>query len=240
MIEKKIHYCWFGGKKLPEEAIKCIESWKKYCPDFEIIEWNEKNFDISENMYVLEAYKAHKWAFITDYVRLKVLFDYGGIYMDTDVEVKKPLDQFLGNKGFSGFEDEKFAITAIMGCEKGNLIIGDLLNYYNGRHFVMPDGTYDMTTNVVTITNYFVSKGLLLNNKLQDIEGFVLYPKDFFCPKDHATGKIKCTKNTYTIHHFAGSWHTPSQKAKALIKKIIGSTLTEKVIKIKHCIKRGK
>lgn len=234
MIDKRIHYCWFGGKDLPNEAKECLNSWRKYCSDYEIIEWNETNIDLTENDYIREAYEEKKWAFITDYVRLKVLYENGGIYMDTDVEVLKPLDEFLMHEAFSGFEDIDCVHTGIMACEKGNPVIKELLDYYKDKHFIMPDGTYDMTTNVVTITKYFKNKGLLMNNTFQCIDGFCFYPKDYFCPKNHVTGKIVCTNNTYTIHHFSGSWHTPYQKMKAKFKKIIGSRLTEKILILKH------
>lgn len=234
MIPKVIHYCWFGGNPLPDSVRKCIHSWKKFCPDYDIKQWDETNINLHENAYVLEAYQAKKWAFITDYVRLKVLVEYGGIYMDTDVEVLKPIDVFLSNHAFSGFEDVDCVPTGIMACEKGYTLFKELLDDYKNRHFILPDKSYDMTTNVVTITKQCVKHGLVLNNTLQNIEGFCLYPKDFFCPKSHVTGEIKCTSNTYTIHHFAGSWHTPYQRFKAKIKKILGCRLTKKIIEIKN------
>ena len=131
MIPKKIHYCWFGGNPLSEETKKYIETWKKYCPDYEIIEWNEKNFDVTKIPYVREAYESKKWAFITDYVRLYVMYTYGGIYMDTDVEVLKPLDSLLDLKGFSGFENETSIPTGIMAAKKGLPVIKNLMDEYN-------------------------------------------------------------------------------------------------------------
>lgn len=212
MIPKKIHYCWFGGNPLPELAIKCIESWKKYCPDYEIIEWNEKNFDLNCNRYVKEAYECKKWAFITDYVRLYAMTTQGGIYMDTDVEVLKNLDVFLENKAFSGFEREEAIPTGIMACEKDFPLFKELLYDYNNRTFIKQNGDMDLTTNVTSITNICLNHGLKLNNQKQTIKGFTLYPKDIFCPKSYETGKIECTENTYTIHHFSGSWHTEKEK----------------------------
>ena len=206
MIPKKIHYCWFGGNPLPEETKIYIESWKKYCPDYEIIEWNEKNFDLNCNIYIQEAYQAKKWAFITYYVRLYVMYNYGGIYMDTDVEVIKSLDPYLNNKAFSGFETFTDIPTGIMASEKGFPLFKEFLDYYKDRHFIMNDGSYDMTTNVVIITNICKKYGLKRNNTKQTIQGFTLYPSDYFCPKSHTTHKITLTDNTVTIHHFAGSW----------------------------------
>lgn len=212
MIPKRIHYCWFGGNPLPELAIKCIESWKKYCPEYEIIEWNEKNFDLNCNRYVSEAYKCKKWAFVTDYVRLYAMVTQGGIYMDTDVEVLKNLDIFLEKRAFSGFETEKSIPTGIMACEKDFPLFKELLDEYKERAFIKENGEMDLTTNVTAITNTCLKHGLSLNNQLQQISDFTLYPKEFFCPKNYETGKIECTKNTYTIHHFSGSWHTEKEK----------------------------
>lgn len=221
-IPKKIHYCWFGGKPLPEDAKKYIESWKKYCPDYEIIEWNESNFDLNSNMYVKEAYEARKWAFITDYVRLYVMYNYGGIYMDTDVEVLKKLDVFLENDAFSGFESNKYIPTGIMACKKGFKLFGELLDYYTNKHFKKENGDLDLTTNVITITNICKKHGLVLNNKQQNVDGFMLYPAEYFCPKDYKTGEINVTENTYTIHHFSGSWLEDEDKEiKVIHEKVL-------------------
>lgn len=205
-IPKKIHYCWFGGKPLPEEAKKCISSWKKYCPDYEIIEWNENNFDLESNAYVKEAYSAKKWAFVTDYVRLFAMYNYGGVYMDTDVELVGSLDDFLKHQAFSGFESSKDIPTGIMACKKGFTLFKEFLDYYKDRHFITDDGSFDLTTNVSIITNICEKYGLKRNNTLQNINGFILYPSDVFCPKNYLTGEIKRTKNTIAIHHFSGSW----------------------------------
>lgn len=213
-IPKIIHYCWFGKNAKPETVYKYIDSWKKYCPDFKIIEWNEDNFDINCNTYVRQAYEQKKYAFVTDFVRLYVLYNYGGIYMDTDVEVLKPLDIFLKNNSFSGFENNNQIPTGIMGAKKGNIWIKDLLDEYQNLSFIKEDGTLDLTTNVVRITNLTKSKyGLVQKSFYQNLQNVVtLYPYDYFCPKDWATGKINCTANTYTIHHFAGSWHGQKEK----------------------------
>lgn len=231
MIPKIIHYCWFGGKPLPEFARQCIASWKEYLPEYEIREWNEQNFDVNGNAYVREAYEARKFAFVTDYVRLYALYTEGGIYMDTDVEVLKPLDRFLFHAAFSGFEDDKMIPTGIMASEKGGRWVRENLAYYMDRHFLKPDGNLDLTTNVVTLTNYMLKHGLKQNNTYQDFPGLItFYPKDFFCPKSHVNGRIYLTSNTHTIHHFAGSWITPWQRFKMEMCDFIGSSNTSKVI----------
>lgn len=208
MIPKIIHYCWFGGNPLPEDAKHYIETWKKYCSDYKIKEWNEKNFNLNCNQYVKEAYENKKWAFITDYVRLYAMVNEGGIYMDTDVELVKPLDPYLKHQAFSGFETDSDIPTGIMASEKNFPLFEELLHEYDNRPFVLQNGQLDLTANVYVITQTCLKHGLVQNNQLQDIEGFIIYPKDYFCPKDHKTGVICRTTNTVAIHHFAGSWVT--------------------------------
>lgn len=206
MIPKVIHYCWFGKGEKPKLAKKCIASWKKYCPDYEIIEWNEDNFDINCCPYVKEAYESRRFAFVTDYVRLYVMFTQGGIYMDTDVEVTRNLDEFLVHKGFSGFESETQITTGIMAGEKGFPLFENLLSYYDGRHFLDKNGNQDTTTNVITITAMLSERGFIPNGKYQVVDGFALYPRDYFCPLDDSTGVMYDSKNTATIHWFNKSW----------------------------------
>ncbi|WEV75638.1 glycosyltransferase [Bifidobacterium sp. ESL0800] len=212
MIPKVIHYIWFGGKPLPALAEKCLASWKKYCPDYEIVRWDESNFDFSQSRYCREAYEAKKWAFVSDYARLWVLVHEGGIYMDTDVEVLSSLDKFLSEKAFSGFESKTKIPTGLMASERGFPLFARLLADYDNRTFVNPDGSFNLTTNVTYITDACIEKGLILNGEKQTIDGFTLYPSDFFCPKDFETSEINLTKNSCTIHHFNGSW-IPSETA---------------------------
>ena len=234
MIPKKIHYCWFGGKPLPDLALKCIASWKKYLPDYEIKEWNEHNFDLNANIYVREAYEAKKFAFVTDYVRLYALYHEGGIYMDTDVEVIRNLDCFLHHVAFSGFEDDRNVPTGIMASEKGGKWACENLDYYRNRHFVKSDGSLDLTTNVVVITNYMLPYGLKQNNTYQEFSGLItFYPKDYFCPKSYEDGKIYLTDNTYCIHHFAGSWISSQNRFNAKLGKILGDSITKRIIWLK-------
>ena len=213
-IPKIIHYCWFGGNEKPDSVIKYMESWKKYSPDYEIIEWNEETFDIDSYDFARQAYNAGKFAFVTDIVRLYAIYNYGGIYMDTDVEVLKPLDSLLRYEGFSGFEDDTHIPTGIMAGEKGNRWFLEQLDYYTNRQFKMENGELDLTTNVEIITNKSKKDhGFIANGKFQILKyGFVIFPKDYFCPKSPATGIIELTENSYTIHHFSGTWVSTKEK----------------------------
>lgn len=211
-IPKVIHYVWFGGKPLPPLAEKCIESWKKFCPDYEIVRWDENNFDINYNQYVKEAYVEKKWAFVSDVVRLYALVNYGGIYMDTDVEVIKPLDDLLNNQAFSGFESQNRIPTGLIASVKGQAMLKEFLDEYDNLPFIKQNGEYDLTTNVERITNCCLKYGLVLNNTEQTVNGFKLYPYDYLCPLNANTRKWNITDNTYTIHHFSGSWLSDEEK----------------------------
>ena len=212
MIPKIIHYCWFGGNPLPELAKKCITSWKIYCPDYEIKEWNESNFDLNCCDYVREAYKSKKWAFVSDVARLHALVTEGGIYIDTDVEVIKSLDTLLQYSAVSGFESITSISTGLMACEKDDPMFKEFLDGYKTAHFILPDGTLDKTTNVVRITNTCLKYGFVPNNKKQTINTFTILPKDYLCPKDLYTRKIDITENTLIIHHFNGSWQSDEER----------------------------
>lgn len=204
---------------MTELAEKCIESWKKFCPDYEIKRWDESNFDINQNVFCKEAYDAKKWAFVSDYIRLKVLYEYGGIYMDTDVEVAKPLDKFLNHKAFSGFECTMKIPTGIIAAEKGNKWIKLMLDYYNDKHFVHEDGTYELVPNVLFMTDLTQKNyNIQMNNEFQDLGDIVFYPNDYFCPYID-NGKALKTENTTTIHHFASSWLPESYKKKIAAKQ---------------------
>ena len=239
MIPKLIHYCWFGRGQMPSLALKCIDSWKKYLPDYELKLWNEDNFDINLVFYVKEAYEFRKFAFVTDYVRLYALYHEGGIYMDTDVEVLKPLDDLLGLPAFSGYESNKFSSfpTGLMASAKGGIWVKEQLNYYTGIHFIKPDGLPDLTTNTQTISRIMTENGFELNGQYQVYkEDMHCFPKDYFCPKT-STGVLKLTKNSYCIHHFAGSWETLTrwQQIKNFIfKNILGSKLTDTLVQLKR------
>lgn len=217
MIPKVIHWCWFGRNPLPDDVKRYIASWKKYLPDYEIKCWNEGNFDVNSCEYVQEAYSKKKYAFVSDYVRLYALVNYGGIYMDSNVEVVKPLDPFLSHKAFSGFQDENTIPTGIIASEADFPLFRELLDDYKQRHFINSNGSLNKTTNVDYITNSLLKKGLELNNSFQIVDGLALYPSDVFCAKSLKNGKLFANENTFTIHHFAGSWL--SSQVKARIKR---------------------
>ena len=207
MIPKIIHYCWFGGKEKPEDVLKMIASWKKHCPDYEIKEWNETNFDIHLNRYTEEAYQQKKWAFVSDVARLWALVHEGGIYMDTDVEVIRSLNNLLANKAFIGFEGTQWIGTNLMGTEPHNAFLQAFLEDYNHRNFTNPDGTLNQTTNVEEITSRFLTQhNLERNGKQQQVGDFTIYPTDYFSPYDYINGKVRTTANTYSIHWFSQSW----------------------------------
>ena len=238
-IPRVIHYCWFGKGNMPQLAEKCIKSWKKYCPEYKIICHNEDNFDISENRYAREAYKAGKWAFVSDYVRLKVLYDEGGIYLDTDVELIKSLDGLIDETGYMGFDDSGLVSTGLgFACEKGNKLVGAFLKDYDDIPFVLADGTYDITPCPKRNTIALEKLGMDLNNKNQIFMGIHMLPDDYLCPVNYFTGKKVITKNTYSIHHFCASWISPKAKRTLFIKRIIGVRLYEKLYgKFLHKVK---
>lgn len=213
MIPKVIHYCWFGRNPLPPLAVKCIESWKKYLPDYEIKEWNEDNFDVNIIPYTQEAYKAKKYAFVSDYARFWILYKYGGLYFDTDVEVIKPMGDIIERGAFMGCENEtKVGVPLYvapglgLGCEAGNPVYADLLELYAPFHFINKDGSLNLKTIVQYTSEYFDLEGLKKENDVQCVKGIWIYPKEYFCPIDYYTAKINITINTVAIHHYSESW----------------------------------
>ena len=208
MIPKKIHYCWFGGNPKPKLAQKCIKSWKKYCPDYEIIEWNEDNYDISAApLYVRQAYEAKKWAFVTDYVRLQLIYENGGIYFDTDVQIIHKIDGFLSNKAYFGMENDRYVNTGLgFGAEKGSPVLKRMMDDYRDIAFVLEDGSFDDTPCPKRNSHVFSEYGAALDNTVEHFDDFTLFPSDYFCPLDWDTKKLDKTRNTYTIHWYSASW----------------------------------
>lgn len=239
-IPKIIHYCWFGKGEKSDLAKKCISGWRDLLKDYQIIEWNEDNFDINANLYVKEAYENKKYAFVSDYVRLYALLNYGGIYLDTDVELLNNFDKFLDLNAFVGFEDKELISTAIIGSKKNNLIIKEWFDSYKNRRFI-ENGKINDLTNVRVFTNLLLNYGLKQNNSYQKIcEGILdIYPTEFFSPLKYGSKKPKITDNTITIHWFEGTWTTLSKKIKIkiiiLIKSIIGFKRYNKLKRLLKC-----
>lgn len=234
MIPKIIHYCWFGGNELPVKFKAYIDTWRAHCPDYEIIEWNESNFDVAQNRYCREAHAARKWAFVSDYARLKVLCEHGGIYMDTDVEVLKPLDDLLTYDFFIGFESEGSIQTGMIGSKERHEIIKKLLDEYDEKRLIKTDGSFDMTPNTVGITHILKQNyGVKLNNSLQIFgNNNLLLPSDYLCCKSFVTGKISVTSHSYAIHHFEGSWLDFYGKTRMVIHRIVGEENWRKLKKL--------
>lgn len=206
-IPKKIHYIWLSGEEKPILINKCIDSWRKFLPDYEIIEWNLDNFDINFNQFAYEAYQSKKWAFAADVIRWKVLYEHGGIYLDSDVEVVKSFDDLLHFSSFTGYEKSGSVQTAVVGAEKGNIWVKKWLDYYDNKKFILPDGSFEMTPNPVFITDILTQNDVNLNyDKTVEANDLIIFPSDYFSPKDAGTREIKITKNTYAIHHFSASW----------------------------------
>lgn len=210
-IPKIIHYCWFGRGPKKDLIKSCIESWHKFLPEYEIIEWNEDNFDIDSVPYVKQAYETKKWAFVSDYVRLWAIYNYGGIYLDTDVEVKKSLDCFLKHDFFTGFESWEFPFTATFGAKKGNLFVKRLMDYYDNLQFIQNNKMVE-TTNTTYVTNILIKEyNVKCNGKKQELrDGIVIYPSEYFTLDTNG-------ENNYTTHHFDGSWYTGSLNYKKFI-----------------------
>lgn len=211
MIPKTIHYAWFGGKPLPPNVIKCIESWKKYCPDYEIKRWDESNYDFNKHHYPREAYAQEKYAFAVDYLRLEVLYKFGGIFFDTDVEVIKNIDPLLIYPCFAGFEHGEFNNLPVnagigMGAEAGNPVVKAMLEDYNHHFFIGTDGVLNMTPCPAYQTEVLLHFGLKPENRKQNLGDIIVFPTDYFCPKDYCTSKISITQNTYSIHHYSATW----------------------------------
>lgn len=235
MIPKIIHYCWFGRGELPESAKKCIASWKKYCPDYLIIEHNEDNYDVSKNAYTKEAYEAKKWAFVSDVARLDILYENGGIYLDTDVELIKPLDGFLNCEGFMGFEDKKQVASGLgIGAVPNSSVIKLMLSDYENIHFIDPStGNFDLTPCPVRNTATLIKSGLVPNGTYQEIQGFKFYPRHVFSPKESTSGRLKFkTNETVSIHHYDASWETRDFHIKKKINYIFGGRIGTRIVKI--------
>lgn len=205
MIPKIIHYCWFGRSDIPNSLKKCIQTWKQFMPEYQIIRWDETNFDINSITWTKQAYEEKKYAFVSDYVRLKVLYKYGGIYLDTDVKLIMSLEKFAKYKAFTGFESRDKLTSAVIGAEPGFELIKEFILYYKERQFILPDGSTNKEANVVMLTEVCKKYGLKLDNSEQEILGMHIFPRTYFCPLDFYMNK-SFTDKTHAIHFFKASW----------------------------------
>lgn len=222
MIPKVIHYCWFGQSPLPENVQKCIQSWKKYCPDYEIIQWNETNYNIHKHPFMLEAYELKKYAFVSDYARLDIVYNYGGVYLDTDVELIKSLDKLLSIPCFMGYELSGRVNTGIgFGAEKNAEMIKKNMEEYKGVTFIENDKQnlttcVDYTCRALDKLNYNYK-----NNNLNSFELVTIFPTEYFAPFGLKNQKLEITSNTYSIHHYDASWYEGNKYLKKIKKKIL-------------------
>lgn len=237
MIPKIIHYCWFGLGEMPEMAQKCIASWHELMPDYDYKKWDENAFDVNSIPYTKEAYRAGKYAFVSDYVRLVALHSEGGVYLDTDVEVFKRFDDLLGYDAFAGFEGSKYLPvgTCVIASKANGLWVGEMLEAYRDRQFIMEDGSCDLTTNVQFITTRMCERGFVSDGKEREYKDLHVFPVDFFSPR-HTTGEYKRTANTYCDHHGMGSWTDLENGWKAKLGRIVGSKAMTLIIKMKRGI----
>ena len=242
-IPKIIHYCWFGGNPLPKDAVECINTWKKILPEYQIMEWNESNFSINDApVYVQEAYKEKKFAFVSDYARILALYEYGGIYFDTDLEVLKRFDDCLeSNSLVLAFEYKELLMTAFIACEKKHPFIKAFIDTYEGRHFIQQDGSYDTLPNTDVWSPLAASWGVdLKKNAVQSVEGRIkVYPIDYFTAYDIENCHEKITKNSRTVHHMANSWASGKIKFRNKVKHTIQRVISvEKYDKLRLAVKK--
>ena len=235
MIPRIIHYCWFGHGEMPELANRCIATWHENMPDYEYKLWNEDNFDVNQIPYTKEAYEARKFAFVSDYVRLWALEQFGGIYMDVDFEVYKPFDDLLGYKAFAGFEGSKKSplMMGVIASEAQGEWITEQRQAYLNRHFLTADGLMDMTTNVQFISERMSCQGFVQNGKEQDYKDLHVFPVDYFCPRQ-TTGEFFMTENTYCNHRGLDSWSDKKKGWKNIVLSLVGQENRIKIIKLKR------
>lgn len=237
MIPKILHYIWLGGNPLPEKVVACMETWKKYCPEYEIKRWDESNLNLDMCKYARQAYDAKKYAFASDFFRFYVLKEFGGIYLDVDVELLKSLDDLLDQKCFMGFEcygkQKSVNPGLIAGSEKNGKVVTDMYNNYLKDNFLFKDGTINYETVCTKTTNYLIENYQLeINDEVQNLKDVTIYPSEYFCPINGET-KVEefLTENTYSRHIYLASWLPPmttKTKIKNFIKKVIIALIGKK------------
>lgn len=244
-LPKIIHYCWFGGQPLPELAQLCIESWRRFLPDYEIIRWDESNYDVNKIPYISEAYAAKKYAFVSDYARFDILYQYGGLYFDTDVEIIKDLSEIVENGAFMGCENSVNGYLIAAGLGLGAVpqmaIYKEILEDYQQRHFFSEGKQQNLTTVVEIVSHIFERYNFnTQNNKIQKINDVTIYPTEYFCPKRPGAAFINVTENTYTIHHYDGSWVPVRMKIFSYLRyksqRFLGNKITNFLVKCKRLI----
>lgn len=232
-IPKIIHYCWFGGGNYPHEVEKCIDSWKKKLSDYEIIEWNEKNYDVNKWPFMKWAYSKNKWAFVSDMARLDIIYNYGGIYLDTDVEVLKPFDELLSYELFIGFDDDNYLNTGMgFGAIKGNILVYENLKQYIDMAPEYIDKELKLVTCPRITTKVFQNYGFVMNNCFQNINNNVVLPREYLCPLNFYTGSLCVTENSFSIHKCSMSWQTDRDRKWHEREKRVANIFGRKVAKI--------
>lgn len=232
-IPKKIHYCWFGGADIPEDVLKCINSWKKYCPDYEIIRWDETNYDYNKYRYSREAYEHRKWAFVSDVARLDIIYNHGGIYLDTDVELVKSLDFLLEEAAFMGFQQGRIVNTGLgFGAEQYNELIGKNLEIYCDISFIREDGSLDLTPCPDITTKVLEKHGLIREDRIQKIEDMKILSSVYLSPMLLSDGNAEITDDTVSIHHYAGTWTTDEEKRAVMRRRKVYTKFGRKGLRI--------
>lgn len=242
MIPKIIHFCWFGGNEIPREYKKYIATWKKYCPDYKIVCWTEKKYNIDRCQFMKEAYKNKKWGFVPDYARLDIIYRYGGIYLDTDVEILKNIDELLQNKMFVGLEKggNHIALGLGFGAEKGHPFIKELRDKYQDLKFECKDGVVQVPAAPRIQTPMFRERYRVnfRSDRKYVFDDCVVYPTEYFCPQAYDTGKVSITAKTLLWHHYSASWFSPKQKCIAEIKKFVSKYCDDELARrFERCLK---
>lgn len=234
MIPKIIHYCWFGQGEMPQLAKDCMASWHQHMPDWEYRLWNENAFDVNQVPYTREAYRAGKFAFVSDYVRLYALERMGGLYLDVDFLVYKPFDDLLGYKAFAGIEGSKHQplMMGVCASEPHGEWVSEMLEAYKNRHFVIK-GTPDLTTNVQFVTVIMASNGFIQDGSEQEYKDLHVFPVDYFSPR-HTTGEYIRTDNTYCEHKGLASWSQQGMGWKGVVLRVFGQPVMTRLIKLKR------